>query len=170
MLEQAISIIGRIRTANEREKGLVAELQSHNAVLESTKAIIELIRAEASLRTAAVRRFLTDVNVAMSNLVRLLKTLNPGEQGQIHRFFHQLVDGSKDEKALADMMQKLDRAKAALGICLQVSSVGLRQTPDSSFVANVEMIKRISTLLEQALGAGNGLKIAELIQNRAQRM
>ena len=64
-------------------------------------------------------------------------------------------------------MQKLDRAKSNLGLCLQVSSVGLKQTPGNGFVAETEKIKRISALLEKILGAGNGLKIAQLIQNRA---
>ncbi|RDW57235.1 hypothetical protein BP5796_12685 [Coleophoma crateriformis] len=166
LLEQAIGIIVRLRTANERDKDLKSVLESHNVVLENTKAIIELIKAEAALQTAAVGHFLTDVNVAMSNLVRLLKVLDPGDKSWLRRFIHQLVEGSKDEKALADGMQKLDRAKSDLGLCLQVASVGLKQTPDSGLAADAEMIKRISTLLEEVLGSGNGLKIAKLIQNR----
>ena len=48
--------------------------------LKNTMAIIELIKAEAALRTAAVWRFLTEVNVAMSNLVRLLIVFDPGDK------------------------------------------------------------------------------------------
>ncbi|RDW63467.1 hypothetical protein BP6252_11012 [Coleophoma cylindrospora] len=153
LLEQAIGIIVRLRTANERDKDLKSVLESHNVALENTKAIIELIKAETALQTAAVGHFLTDVNVAMSNLLRLLKALDPGEKSRLRRFVHQLAEGSKDEKALADGMQKLDRAKSDLGLCLQVSSVGLKQTPGSGFAADAEIINRISTLLEEVLGA-----------------
>jgi hypothetical protein len=132
----------------------------------STKAVIQIIQDEKALRTAAVASELAALTTLAEKLVTLLKILDPGEKGAVHRLFHQFVHGSKDEKALSDIMNDLGRAKLDLGLRLQVANVGLTRTVEDNILADKEVIQRIDSLLQQTFGDGRGLKIAKLLQHR----
>jgi hypothetical protein len=102
----------------------------------------------------------------VAKLIDCLTPLDPGNKSSIRQFAHQLVKGSKDEKAVADKMTELGRAKSSLILRIQVANVGLTRGVEEAIVANADVINRIHTLLQQTFGAGRGLKLAEFFDNR----
>jgi len=169
LLETAIGVIGRFRKAYEKQKDLAAVLSNHNNELASTKAVIRIVEDEPVLRTAAVICELVNIEATAKKLVDCLKAMDPEQKGAMRQFVHQLAYGSKDEKALADVMNELSRVKSSLGLRLQVANVGLTSIVENTITANAEVISRINKLLQQVFGEGQGLKIAELLKDRPRR-
>jgi hypothetical protein len=142
---------------------------SHHHELENTKAVIQIVRDEEKLQTGAV----------ISQLVRyggsceegLLSFYRPWipEAGASPVNFFQLTRGSKDEKALASIMDEFGHAKTNLIVHIQVAGVGLMRTIGDKVVANATVVNRVDSLLQQKIGEGQGLKVAELIKNRFPR-
>jgi hypothetical protein len=169
LLETAVGVIGRIRKAYEEQKDLAAVLSNHNSELASTNAVILIVKDEPVLHTAAVTCELVNIEAIAKKLVSRLKTMDPEQKGAMRQFVHQLAYGSKDEKALAGIMNELSRAKSSLGLRLQVANVGLTRTVENTITANAEVISRIDILLQQVFGEGQRLKIAELLKDRSPR-
>lgn len=166
LLEAAISIIKRIRTAYERQKELVKILESYHDELITIESVLRIVRDEEALQTAAVASQLAIIEGLARTLRDCLQTLDPGAKGPLHQFAHQLVQGSKDEKALTVIMNKLARARSELGLHIQVANVGLTRIFGDKLVANTEVVRRVNFVLQQVFGEGRGLKIAMLLKNR----
>lgn len=164
-METAVSIIARIRKAHEQSKVLVAVLDKHNAEVTSTSAIIQVVKDESALRTASVGASLSDVKATADKLVSFLKSLDPTGKSTGRQFMHQLISGSKDEEALANIMTDLGRAKQNLTLHLQAANVGLTRTVGDRIQADTVVIHRIDKLLQDILGGGNGLKIVEMLKS-----
>lgn len=166
-LELAVQIVGQIRTAYERQKGITGALDNHYKEIKNTAAIIEIIKKEEVLQTAAVSSELISMKAIGSKLVDYLQVLEPGDKGSVHQLAHQLVHGSKDEKNLAEIVDQLTRGKINLSLCIQVANVGLTRTAENAIVANTAIITRVNDMLQQVFGEGRGLKIAELLKHRS---
>jgi len=169
LLETAISIVGRLRKAREQYKELASVLDSLRQELENAKAIIQVVRDEDSLQTAAVTAQLVDMERLTNGLANFLSLLDPGSKGTWRKFFHQLTAGSKDEKALTTKIDELGRAKVSLIVRIQVAGVGLLHNVGKDVVVNTAVVNRVDNHLRQILGEGNGLKVAKLIENRPPR-
>ncbi|KAL9119463.1 MAG: hypothetical protein Q9187_003984 [Circinaria calcarea] len=169
LLETAISIIKRVRKAHEQQKNLAKVLRSHYDELISTRKTIQIVEDEDALRTAAVVSELVKLEDVAARLVDCLEKMVPGTKGSMRQLAHQLVQGSRDENALADIMNKLSRANSSLSLHIQVANVGLMRTIRDNFVANAEVVNRIDLVLQQVFGEGRGLKLAELLRYRSAR-
>jgi hypothetical protein len=165
LLEQTISIVGRIIKAQERQKSLVGVLESHNKELASTKEVAQLIVDERALRTAAVASQLVKIDNIAQKLVEHLCKMDPGQSSSMRRLAHQLVHGSKEEKALSDLMSELESAKSSLVLHIQVAHVGVSRSTQDDLVANVALIRRVDATLEKVFGDGQGLRIAKTLEN-----
>jgi flagellar hook-basal body complex protein FliE len=166
LLEAAISVIKRVRKAYERQRELASVLDSYNDELVTIKGVLQIVRDEESLRTAAVASQLDGIESLARKLNMCLQALDPGAKGFVRQFTHQLAHGSKEEKALADIMDALGHAKSDLSLHVQVANVGLIRTVGDKLVANAEVIGRVDLVLQQVFGEGRGLKIAALLKNK----
>jgi len=115
-LEVAIGIVGRIRKAHEQQKDLARVLSSHYDELMNTNIIIQIIKDEEVLRTAAVASELVKIEAVAARLVNCLEMVDPGTKSSMRQLAHQLVHRSKDEKALADVMDELSHIKFNLSL------------------------------------------------------
>ncbi|KAF2640902.1 hypothetical protein P280DRAFT_480369 [Massarina eburnea CBS 473.64] len=166
LLEMAITMVGRIRKAYEQQKEFANIVGGHHDELKEIRDIIQLVEEETALRTAAITSQLVTIRDLTKKLIECLNVLDLGDKRPIRKFAHHLVQGSKDQKAIADKMDKLGRAKSSLILQLQVVNVGLTRTVEENIVANVESIKRIDALLQQRFGEGQGLRLAEFLDSR----
>ncbi|KAH7357567.1 hypothetical protein BKA66DRAFT_538414 [Pyrenochaeta sp. MPI-SDFR-AT-0127] len=169
LLDAALSIIRRMRKAHEQQKHLANVLSNYYDELAKMNAILRIVEHEQALQTAAVASELVKIDKLVTRLFAHLKNLDPGTKGFVCQFAHQMRQGSKDEKELADIMAALGSAKSSLSLCIQVANAGLKRTVENTVVANAEVVKRIDYILQQVLGEGRGLKLAELLKNRPVR-
>jgi hypothetical protein len=131
LLEAAISMTERIRKAHEQQKDLANLLSTHHDELRNMCDIVQIVKDEESLRTAAVTSQLVNIEAVATKLVDCLKTLDPGTKSSLRQFAHQLVRGSEDEKKLERLMDKLSRAKSSLSLRKSRSCFSSRSHPSA---------------------------------------
>jgi hypothetical protein len=165
LLEAAIRLVKRVRSAYERHHNLTAALDKHALEIETINLLVRTIDDEDALQTAVVNSELTKLHAVGVKLVRCLRELDPGNKGMVRQLAHQLVHGTKDEETLADIMKNLDRAKANLSLQVQLANVGLTRMVHDTVLANVEVINRIDRLLTVVFGESHGLKLAGLLKD-----
>ncbi|OBS23232.1 hypothetical protein FPOA_03785 [Fusarium poae] len=164
-VETAVGLLGRLRDAYERQTELSSVLDTYRRELNSTKNILQIVRDEEALQTAAVANELVEIESILKRIVELLKALNE-EKGAVRQFTHQLVHGSRDERKLSDIFGELGRAKFNLMMRIQAAHVGLTRSLDNSIAINTSIVERVNSLLEPVLGEGQGLKIAKFLRDR----
>ncbi|KAI9710700.1 MAG: hypothetical protein M1820_002533 [Bogoriella megaspora] len=169
MLESAISFIKRIRKAHKlsrEQKELFMKLEEDAS---SIREVIKIIKEERELQTNSIRNMLTKLEATESNLIEWLEKTHPGEKGPIRQIAHQLVYGTKEQKALAGIRNELSCAKTDLCMSLQVAHVGLTRSVGDETLANRRLIRHIDRRLRETIGSGGGLKIAQLLKDRPSR-
>lgn len=166
ILENAIQFIGRLRKAYQHTKDLKDFFDKLEQEVSSIGKIIQIVKEEVALQTDSVDSTLLKLEATEKKLVKWLKRVDPGGKGPIRQFGHQLVHGSKERKALAEIMNELSRVKADLCMSMQVAHVGVTWTVGDKVVANSKMIRRIDRRLRRTIGRGGGLKIARLLKDR----
>lgn len=166
LLESAIGIFRRIRRAQAQQKELVGVLCRYNSEVENTKKILSLIEDEDALRTAKVASEVGRIRNIAAELVTFLTSIDPGSKTTAQQIMHQFTHGSRDERTLLDVMQKLNSAKRDLSLRIQIALVGVAKTVENKLVANTLVVEQIDNLLKDVFGDGRGLKLAELIKQK----
>lgn len=88
-LQITVDHVSRLLEANRLRKNLRDVLQLHNQELKSTEAVIKVVRAEESLRTADVIAQLKSLEKHTSELSTLLDSLSPGDtKHNVKEFAH----------------------------------------------------------------------------------
>ncbi|KAI1152852.1 hypothetical protein F4825DRAFT_450042 [Nemania diffusa] len=150
-LQITVDHVSRLLEANRLRKNLRDVLQLHNQELKSTEAVIKVVRAEESLRTADVIAQLKSLEKHTSELSTLLDSLSPGK---------------RDQYALRTKFNQISSSKENLIIQIQVAAVGLQKGTNDKIVVSTEIVKRIDKRLRDLLGDGKGLKLAKAIERR----
>ncbi|RAL16493.1 uncharacterized protein BO97DRAFT_420794 [Aspergillus homomorphus CBS 101889] len=163
LIEASISLIGQLHDAYKRQKEHANFLEGYEEELKSAKGIIQVVADEADLQTAEMSSQLVRMEALVQKLVGLLRSLSSENKSVARQFFHQLTQGSKDEKALSGLVDQIYRAKTDLIVLAQVAGVGLVRTTDNSIAANTEIIHRVDRHIQEVLGEGRGLKVGTLI-------
>jgi len=166
LVEQACRFFGRLRQANDRQKGLPEVLARHRSELDSIKAIVGMIEDVDDLQTPSVAKQLVRLEAISRKLAALIKTIDVTTTKKMFQFARQLVDGSADERRLNDIMGELDQVKATLLLSIKVAHVGVIQTMDKRVVANAEAVERIDESLRELVQDWKGLRIARLLKGR----
>ncbi|RAL64619.1 hypothetical protein DID88_001652 [Monilinia fructigena] len=166
LLESAIGLFERVRKTYNDEKKSTEVLGNYVFEIQRILAILELVENEADLRTAAVLSEIENIRKIAEKLVGSLERMMPGEKGQIRRFAHQFAHGSREQEALVDLMDRLNRAKSNLALNLHVAHVGITRVVGDNFTINIDILNRIDKLLRNVFGEDGGLKIANLVKDR----
>ncbi|KAJ8063731.1 hypothetical protein OCU04_007594 [Sclerotinia nivalis] len=166
LLESAISIIERVNKAYGDVKAFEEVFGARVIEIQGILTIIELVKNESNLRTAAVLSEIENIRKITEKLIEHLELTMPGEKSQARRFAHQLAKGSKDQEALVKLMERLDRAKSNLGLSLHVANVGVTRGVGDDLAINTDILNRVDELLRNVFGDEGGLKIAELVKNQ----
>lgn len=123
-----------------------------------------MIDAEDELQTPAIVNQVQKLDKIGRELCAYLEKLDPRSRNGVTSAAHQFFRGDKDEKALAEIMKKIDDAKRTMCLKIQVANVGLAKSIADKLVANTEVIERIDHTLVNILGEDHGLRIAKLIK------
>lgn len=166
MLDQTIGLLGRIRRAYQRQKALPQFVAQHEGELKSLVAIIDVIDAEETLRTAEVGVELARLKEVGEKLFKLLTELHPKIKTSVQQFAHQLTNGSSDESKLSNIMNELAHVKSMLLLRIQVTNVGVMRDVQKRLVANTKVIERVDEFLREEIEGCEGLRIARLLQGR----
>lgn len=166
LVEQAFQILGRLRTAHQRQKALVGVLTRHQNELKSLKDIVKIIKKYHDLQTLSVTAELVQLQNIQQKLAGFLTTLDPQPKSKANQLMRQLVHGSADEKNLATIMDELVHLKTTLLLNIQTANVGVTRTIGQDVVANTVVIQRIDESLRRHIHDCEGLKIAQLLQGR----
>ncbi|RAK72390.1 uncharacterized protein BO72DRAFT_463071 [Aspergillus fijiensis CBS 313.89] len=165
LIEASISLIGQLHDAYTRQKEHASLLAGYEEELRSAQSIIQVVADEPDLQTAEISAQLVRTEALVQKLVDLLRSLSAENhpRSAARQFFHQLTQGSRDEKALSALVDQIYRAKADLTVLIQVAGVGLVRTTDNTLAANTEIINRVDRHIREVLGDGRGLMIGRLI-------
>lgn len=165
LVSTALSLVREIQLVRERVHGASKILDNHGQELDSLLAMVDLVEREPAFQTASIAAELQNIIKGAEELRIYLKTMQRRVSHNVTRLYiHTLVSGGKDERAIASVLAKLDRAMRGLGVCIQLANVGLTRTLGEGFVAVLPVIKRTNRNVEEVLGAG--LRIATLLQDR----
>jgi hypothetical protein len=167
LLETSIGIISRLRVAYSRQKAQQSVIERYNDELQGIESVIQVVRREECLQTAAVISELRRIKDLSQELLAFLKRLDPGDKSVPRQIFHQLSSGSKDESDLDNIVQRIGTAKTDLILHIQVAGVGLSRDSQSNIVANTAEISKLDQTIKTLLGDEWGLKIASLIQHKS---
>lgn len=77
----------------------------------------------------------------------------------------QLIRGPRDNARLNGIMHDLHLAKGSLILKIQVAHVGLTRSVGDAVLVNCEIVERVNAVLQQILGEGKGLRIADLLRD-----
>jgi len=171
LFDFSCKIIARLVKAHGRQKDLIAILEAHRLKLADVKVLIETVEDEDTLQTPRVMKQILRLHELGRELKSNLNKLDPANRnmGTVASTAHQFFRGDKDEKAIADIMRKIDEAKTHLCLKIQVAHVGLTNIIGNQVLANTEVINKIDQMLVRALGEGNGLRIARIVSAREVR-
>ena len=145
---------------------LFEKLEQH---VSSIRKIIEMVKEQTALQTDNVDETLVRLKATESNLVKWLKKVDSGKKGSIHQFAHQLIHGSKEREALAEIMNELNRVKADLCVSIQIVLVGITRTVGNKVDTSNEVVNQINRRLRRIIGQKRELEIVELVKARASR-
>ncbi|KAK6608904.1 hypothetical protein H4I96_02835 [Botrytis cinerea] len=148
LLESSISLFERLRRTYNDQKESSKILGAHVVEIQGILTILDLVKHEANLRTAAQ-----------------LGTNDAGDKSQARRFAHQFLQGTKEQETLAKLMERLEHAKSSLGLGLHVAHVGVTRVVGDKVAINMEILNRVDGLLRNVFGDDGGLEIAEVVKN-----
>lgn len=151
-------------TARERHQDLPRVMKAHCEELYNIKQILLVVQQEKVLRLGSIIEDLKQLYLHGNELQRSLQKLGK-ERGQIQGIAHQLLNGQRSLDELNDIMGKVGRAKSNISLKIQVVHVGLTQSLGDIVLVNCEVVEALDRKLQELLGEGNGLKIAELLQS-----
>ena len=141
-------------------------IERHNEELQGIESVMQVVRREECLQTAAVVSELVKIEDLSQELLTLLKRLDPGDKSLPRQIAHQLGSGSKDEADLDNILKRINTAKTNLLVHIQVAGVGLSRDGQNNIVANTAEISKLDQTIKTLLGDEWGLKIASLIQHK----
>jgi hypothetical protein len=137
----------------------------YGAEVGETKSIIDLVQNEDALHTSGAVATMRRVEAFGQELKKHLMSMGEPRSG-LRQFGHQIIRGSNDEAQLASIMASLGRAKQDLILQVQVANVGLTKSVNNAILVEVAMVNKIQALLEDTLGEGKGLRIADFLRKK----
>lgn len=163
-METVIKLLAALQKAQERQNDLPKLLAAHGRELQNTKQIVDIVLSEEALHIDTIVSDLTDIDGYGTKLKECLEKLAK-ERTAFQQYTHQLLKGSKGISELSSIMTGLNLAKGSLVLKVQVAHVGLTRAYGNAVLVNCEIVERVNALLQQILGEGKGLKIADLLRN-----
>jgi chromosome segregation ATPase len=165
LIGSTITLIQQVRNARDRVKGASKTLDSLSKQLESLNRSLSLVRDEKALQTAAVEQQVRAIAEVAEELRSSLDALAAEQQKRsIPQLIHSLKAGDKEDKQLADILGRLDRARDLLALQVSVAQVGVVGNLKEGFSVAFGMLMDTNKKVNAVLGTN--LVLAERLQNR----
>lgn len=173
---QSLELIRRVTTTIDLYKNGNQNLEYLCSDLRSTTDTIELVQALEPLRTKGVLMALANM---LKHAQKLDKHINGVKEksstgSSLRRMAYQFMNGPEELEATNKMVAELTTLKATLILQIQVAHVGLsvdgsqggQSGPNGTHVLDSFVLHQVNQIVEQRLGKGKGLKIAEVLQGK----
>lgn len=170
ILARSLAILERARTAWVRQKNGISYLQGVDQDVQATIALLKLVDAERELHQEPVKKAVALVMTKARGLFNVIKDL--GEKSEIgggfRKFVEHFIDGYGEQARLDAMRKDLNESKATLVLALQMAQVGLiRSMGRNDIIVNIEIVNQIDQRVQSCPGLEEGLRLAQLLQQRA---
>jgi len=165
VFEQCIRLSGRVRSAVERQNGLVALVDKNVEELQRTRTMINLVINEEALQTHNVDSAIARLEGVGRSLERHLQKMVV-KRGRLRGFFAQLVSGQRKQDALEHILLDLERSKHDLSMYIQLANVGLIRRVGEAQVVSVAAVDMVNRQLQAKLGSTHSLRISKLLAGR----
>ncbi|KAG6996438.1 hypothetical protein FocnCong_v016182 [Fusarium oxysporum f. sp. conglutinans] len=176
-IDQSLKLIKRVSTAIEIHKNGRKDLEFIFEDLSSIAQAIELVQTVEEIRTNGVLK-------ALANMLKHAEKLDDHVQqvkkksstgSSFRRAAHHFMTGPEDLDQANRMVNELATLKTTLILHIQVAHVGLvvqndedkRQNPGCTHMLNSSVLHEVNQIIEQRLGKGQGLKIAEVFRRKS---
>ncbi|KAF5637757.1 hypothetical protein F52700_4459 [Fusarium sp. NRRL 52700] len=174
-IDQSLKLIRRVSTAIEIHKNGRKDLEFIFNDLSSIAQVIELVQTIEEIRTKGVLK-------ALSNMLKHAQKLDDHVQqvkkksstgSSLRRAAHSFMAGPEDLEHTSRVVKELASLKTTLILHIQVAHVGLVVQNDQDKRANCihmldsSVLHEVNQLVEQRLGKGQGLKIAEVLRGKS---
>ena len=165
LIGSTITLIQQVRNARDRVKGASKTLDSLSKQLDSLNRSLSLVRDEKALQTAAVEQQVRGIAEVAEELRSSLDALAAEQQKRsVPQLIHSLKAGDKEDKQLADILGRLDRARDLLVLQVSVAQVGVMGNLEEGFSVAFDMLMDTNKKVNAVLGTN--LVLAEQLQNR----
>ncbi|KAF4451549.1 hypothetical protein F53441_5506 [Fusarium austroafricanum] len=175
-IDQSLKFIRRVSTAIEIHKNGNKDLEFIFNDLCSITQVIELVEAIDEIKTKGVLKALANMRKHAEKLddhvQQVKKKSNTGSS--LRRAANHFMTGPEDLEHTNRMVTELTTVKATLILQIQVAHVGLvvqneqekRKNPGCTHMLNSLVLHEVNQVVEQKLGKGQGLKIAEVLRGK----
>ncbi|RSM17166.1 hypothetical protein CDV31_004059 [Fusarium ambrosium] len=173
---QSLELIRRVNTTIDLYKNGNARLEYICKDLCGTIEIIELVENLDALRTKGILKALENMLKHAEELDVHVKRVKEkyGTGSPFRRVLNQFMSGPEELEYTDKMVAELTTLKATLILQIQVAHVdlfvkrGQGQEGDAGFthVLDSVVLHQVNQAVEQRLGKGKGLKIAEVLQDK----
>lgn len=171
LLQQAINLFNRVRSARDRQADLPSVLRGHMAAIEATKSIVEFVKKEGSLATPNIAANLVRIRETAQALTNHLAGMHAKfNTGRFKSFAHQFLSGSEDQRRLENITDKLTSHKMDLSVNIGLVNVGLVRGFNDTMAINTGAIEELNERIKALLGESYGLRLAEMIKDRPKKV
>ena len=126
LLGQAITLIQEIHQARDTVSGYPKLIDGYSTQLRDLRRTLVLVQQEKELQTSGVTEQATRVQDLAQELEAFLtQTTGWKSKSTARRYAHAIISGKKDEKDLARVLDRLDRARMELGSRVLLAQAGL---------------------------------------------
>jgi hypothetical protein len=165
LLGQAITLIQEIQQARETVSGYPKLIHDYSKQLNDLRRTLALVQQEKELQTSGVVEQVATVHSLAQELEAFLEQMTGWRsKNSARQYAHAIFSGKKDEKSLAGVLDRLDRAKNELVARILLAQVGLTGNLHDGFAATLPVVRRIDQNVQSILGSR--LLIATQLEDR----
>jgi hypothetical protein len=173
-IEQSLKLIRRVSTAIELHKNGNSNLEYLCNDLFSIAQVIELVQLVDELKTKGVCKSLANILKHAQKLDHHVQHVKERSRtgSSMRRVVYQFMSGPEDFESTMTMVAELTTLKATLTLHIQMAHVGLvvehekRNNSGGTHILDNIILQEVNQVVEQRLGKGRGLKIAEVLQGK----
>lgn len=176
IIGQSLNLIRRVTSTIKHYKHHDSRLECIYNDLSGIIDIIELVENLEPLRTTRVSNAVTNMLEHAEKLDQHVQSLKEkhSTRSPARQVMNQLMDGAQDLEETKKMVGELTTLKATLMLEIQVVNIRLFVERDQSqqndsgctYVLNSDFLRQVNQAVEQRLGKGNGLRIAEVLKRK----
>lgn len=156
----------KIRKARDRVRGSSKALDNVTSQLEALEGLLDLVKEEEGLQTAAVGKQLKAVIEVAAELESFFNRLTALQQRKADsQFLHMLRSGEADDEELEAILDRLDRTKQDLSLHISVAQVGVFGNLQDGFRVAFTVLKQTNAKVKEVLGTN--LALMDLLRDRS---
>jgi hypothetical protein len=155
-----MTLIQQVQKARDSINGTSRTLENITKQLNTLVTTLSLLKEQERLQTASVGQQLQAIVEVAEELKDFFDKIKSEQQRKaIRQFFHALKSGDKDDIELAEIFDRLDRARLELVLRISLAQVGLIGDLQDGFRVAFGVLQETNKNVKQVLGRDLDLAI-----------